>query len=237
MRRTWLTCGLCAVVVTVAGCVNTTEGTAIPQGHGATAGPGSSSAPTKSGQPGDPLEHILLSAADINGIMGATDMQVMDSANDMSDHSGDVSDPRCLGALYNAEESVYNEAGWKDVVDQVLTEPEDDSNHWVEQTAVQFPTSAGAGAFRDASFDQWTDCIGRSVMVDDGEYEFHWQFEGISSDNGTVSQTARQTDSDNWACQHALTAVDAYILEVSACGTALQDEAVTIVNQLAANAQ
>jgi hypothetical protein len=34
-----------------------------------------------------------------------------------------------------------------------------------------------------------------------------------------------------------LTAVDAYIVEVSACGTALQDEAVTIVNQLAANAK
>jgi hypothetical protein len=234
MRRTWLTCGLCAVVVTVVGCVNTTAGTARPAG---TVSPGSSSVPTKSGQPGDSLDHILLSAAEINGIMGATDMQLMDSSNDMADHSGDVSDPQCLGALYNAEDSVYNDTGWKDVADQVLTEPEDDSDHWLEQTVVQFPTAAGAKAFRDASLKQWTDCIGKYVMVDDGEYEFHWQFEGISSDNGTISQTARQSDSDNWACQHALTAVDAYIVEVSACGTALQDEAVTVVNKLAVNAK
>jgi PknH-like extracellular domain len=230
MRQTSLTCALCAVVVTVAGCVTTTGGTARPANS---AGPGSSSAP---GQPGDSLEHILLSAADVNSVMGATDMQLMDSSNDMSDHSGAVSDPQCLGALYNAEESVYSKTGWTDVADQVLTEPEDDSDHWVEQTAVQFPTSAAANAFRDASFKRWTDCIGKTVMVDDGDYEFHWQFDGISSDNGTVSQTARQTDSDNWECQHALTAVDAYLLEVSACGTALNDEAVTIVHQLAANA-
>jgi hypothetical protein len=234
MRRSWLTCGLCAVVITVAGCVNTTAGVAKPADA---AGPGSPGAPTKSGQAGDHLQRILLSAADVNTIMGATDMQLMDSSNDMSDHSGDISDPHCLGALYNAEQSVYNETGWTDVVDQVLTEPEDDSDHWVEQTAVQFPTAAAAKSFRDSSMTQWMDCIGKSVMVDDGEYEFNWQFEGISSDNGTISQITRQTDSGNWECQHALTAVDANILEVSACGTALQDEAVTIVNRLADNAK
>jgi PknH-like extracellular domain len=231
MRRSWLTCGLCAVVVIAAGCVNTTAGNARPAGAES---PGSSGAPTK---PGQPLDHILLGAADINTVMGATDMQLMDSSNDMSDHSGDISDPQCLGALYNAEESVYSKTGWKDVADQVLTEPEDDSDHWVEQTAVQFPSAAAANAFRDSSMKQWMDCIGKTVMVDDGEYQFHWQFEGISSDNGTISQTTRQTDSDNWACQHALTAVDAYILEVSACGTATKDEAVTIVNRLADNAK
>ncbi len=234
MRRSRLAGSLCAVVLLAAGCVQTTDGTARPADA---AGPSSSSTPTKSGQPGGDLERILLSAADINKLMGATDIELMDSANDMADHSADISEAKCLGALYNAEESVYNGTGWKDVVDQVLTEPEDDSAHWVEQTVVQFPAATGAKAFLESSFKQWMDCIGKSVMVNDGEYEYHWQFEGISRDGGTISQTARQTDSDGWACQHALAAVDTYIIEGSVCGTSLQDEAVTLVNALTANAK
>ncbi|MET0701998.1 MAG: sensor domain-containing protein [Mycobacterium sp.] len=234
MRLTRLVCGLCAMVVIAAGCVNTTGGTAKPVG----AGPGTSAAPTKPTNPGDPdspLERFLLSVDDINTVMGTNDIELAGSANDLSDHRNDISDPQCLGALYNAEEAVYEKAGWTDVVDQVLTEPEDDSSHWVEQTVVQFPSAEAAQDFFDSSFTQWTDCIGKTVMVDDGDYEFNWQFEGISSVDGTISQTARQIDSDGWACQHALGAVKSYILETSVCGLALKDEAVSIVDRLAAN--
>ncbi|CAN5720872.1 sensor domain-containing protein [soil metagenome] len=226
--RTRLACGLCAVALIASGCVQTTGGTARPAD---TAGP------TKSSRPGAGLDGILLSVDDVNAIMGSKNMEIMDSANDMADHRADISDPKCLGALYNAEESVYNGTGWKDVVDQVLTEPEDDSAHWVEQTVVQFPSAASAKAFEDTSFKQWTDCIGKSVMVDDGEYEYHWQFEGISAVDGTISQTARQTDSDGWECQHAMSVVDTYVLEASTCGMSLEDEAVAIVHGLAANAK
>ncbi|MCV7225515.1 sensor domain-containing protein [Mycolicibacterium komossense] len=226
-----LACGLGAVALIATGCVQTTAGTAMPAD---TAGPNS---PTKSGQSGAGIERILLGADAINAIMGSKDIELMDSANDMADHSADISDPKCVGALYNAEDSVYAGTGWKDVADQVLTEPEDDSAHWVEQTVVEFPSATAAKAFVDSSFTQWTYCIGKSVMVNDGEYEYHWQFEGISSVDGTISQTTRQSDSDGWSCQHALGAVDSFVLEASACGISLQEEAVDIVHALAANAR
>lgn len=227
---TRVACGLCAIVVITAGCVHTTGGTATVGAQQTSSG-----APTTKPDSRDSLQRILLGVADVNAIMGATDIELMGSANDMSDHSGGISEPLCLGALYNAEQSVYDKTGWTDIVDQVLTEPEDDSSHWVEQTAVKFPSPASAQAFLDDSFTQWTDCIGKTVVVNDGEYEFNWQFEGISRVAGTISQTARQTDSDGWACQHAMSAVDSVIVEVSACGLSLQDEAVTIVGRLAAN--
>ena len=222
-----LACGLCTVALLASGCVQTTGGTARPA---------DAAGPAESGQPGSGLGGILLSVDDINGIMGAKDIQIMDSANDMADHSVDISDPKCLGALYNAEESVYGGTGWKDVVDQVLSEPEDDSAHWVEQTVVEFPSSAAAKAFVDTSFKQWTGCVGKSVMVDDGEDEYHWQFGGVSSLDGTISQITRQTDNDGWECQHALGAVDTFVLEASTCGVSLQDEAVVIVHGLAIKA-
>jgi hypothetical protein len=225
-RRPWLAGALCAVAVLATGCVQTTGGVAKPAAGG----------PTQSRQAGD-IRSILLAVDDVNRIMGATDIEVMDSANDMADHRADISDPKCLGALYNAEDSVYAGTGWKDVVDQVLTEPEDDSAHWVEQTVVEFPSAAGAKDFIQSSLKQWTDCIGKSVMVDDGEYQYHWQFEGIASVDGTISQTAKQSDGDGWACQHALSAVDTYVLEASACGLSLQDEAVDIIHALADNAK
>src|ERR1700712_4450280 len=141
-----LACGLSVVALIASGCVQTTGGTARPAD---TAGP------TSSSQPGADLDGILLSVDDVNSIMGSKDMEIMDSANDMADHSADISEPKCLGALYNAEESVYDGTGWKDVVDQVLTEPEDDSAHWVEQTVVEFPSPSGAKSFVDSSFAAW----------------------------------------------------------------------------------
>jgi hypothetical protein len=230
LKRTRLACALGAVVIVAAGCVHTTDGVAMP----ADAGRSSPGAPSKPGT-SDSLERILLSVDDVNAVLGATDVELMGSANDMSDHSGDISDQQCLGALYNAEKSVYANSGWTDVVDQVLAEPDDDSSHWVEQTVVRFPSPDAAQAFRDASYAQWMDCIGKTVVVDDGEYEFNWQFEGIASVDGTITQTARQTDSDGWACQHALSVAESYVLEASACGSALQDEATTVVGRLAAN--
>ncbi|CAN5840160.1 sensor domain-containing protein [soil metagenome] len=231
MTGTRLACGLGALVVLTAGCVTTTDGTA----KSADTSQSSSSAPTKAGRPDSPLERFLLSVDDVNGVMGTSDIELAGSSNDMSDHRSDISDPQCLGALYNAEQAVYEKTGWTDVVDQVLTEPEDDSSHWVEQTVVQLPSAAGANKFRDASFEQWMDCIGKTVLVDDGDYEFRWQFEGIASVDGTVSQTARQTDSDGWACQHALSAVDAYVVEATVCGSELKEEAVAVVGRLVAN--
>jgi hypothetical protein len=236
MRQSRLFGVLCAVVLTAAGCVNVTAGTAV---RADPVNPRMSDRPSASARPGPGpgpgVGGVLLSVADVNTIMNATDMELMDSADDMADHRSDISDPQCLGALYNAEESVYEDTGWTDVADQVITEPDDDSSHWVEQTAVRFPSADRAAAFVKSSANQWEDCIGKSVVVDDGEYEFNWIFEGISIDNGTISQKARQTDSDGWACDHAMAAAADVVVEASVCGPELQDEAVAVVGKLVGN--
>lgn len=219
-----------ALTLVLAGCVHTTGGTAEPA---VTPGP---VADHSAVVPQDGLEKILLSVGDVNSIMGATDMDVVESSDEMGDSTADVSDPRCVGALYNAEDSVYANSGWTDLRDEVLTEPEGDSDHWVEQTAVKFASADRATDFFKASRKQWQECVGKTITVDDGSDQYDWRFGGLAITGTTLSQTASQSDSGDWSCQHALSAVGDDVVEVSACKTGVQDEALSIVGKLAANA-
>jgi hypothetical protein len=211
--------GIAAATVLVVGCTHTTGGTARPE-----------ESTTNSA-----LGKILLTAEEINDIMGATGMEIVDSNEQMTDSSADVSDQECLGALYNAEQSVYDGTGWKDVVDQVVTEPEDDSAHWVEQTAVRFSSPERATAFLEHSKITWTNCIGKAITVEDSGDEFSWRLDGVTIDGTSVSQTARQADDNEWSCRHVLRAASDVIVEVAVCGAQLHAEAATIAEKIAAN--
>lgn len=225
VRRLVLTGLAVSTAAILTGCVHTTAGSAVAAGGGHR--PAQLSV----------LARFLLDPGEVNTILGSRDVELVDSADEMSDHSSDISESRCLGALYNAEEAVYRGSGWTDVADQVLTEPQDNSDHWVEQTVVEFESRQRALDFFDTSVTAWTDCIGKDVTVDDGETRFHWRFEGIGISDYLMSQTARQADGSGWACQHALGVVRAYVVEVSACGNAPDGQAVLLASRIMANAK
>jgi hypothetical protein len=217
---------LAAVTVAAAsGCTDVVAGQAQPADAAGPDGPRS----------GD-LAATLLSVEEVNSIMGADDIEVVESVEEMVDHSSDVSDPACLGALYNAEELVYRSSGWTEVVDEVLTEPSDDPAYWVEQTAVRFASADEASKFYDTSKSQWQDCVDREISVFDGDYVFTWSFEAMTVTDTMISQSALQLDSDGWTCQHAMSAVSDVVVEASACTMTPDDEAVTITEALVKNA-
>ena len=105
---------------------------------------------------------VLLSVGELNGIMGATEMEVISELDEMTDHSAEVSDPDCLGAVYGAEEPVYAGTGWTAMRDQLVREPDEDNEHWVEQTAVLYHRPRTA-TFFDDSKSPWENCSGHSV--------------------------------------------------------------------------
>jgi len=224
MRPTRLIVPLAAIVVALSGCTSVVAGTAIPGDAGGPDGPRS----------GD-LSATLLSAEEINSIMGSEDIEVVESTDELVDHSAGISDPACLGTLYNAEEFIYDGSGWTELVDEILTQQVDDPDSWVEQTAVRFSSADEASEFYETSKSQWQECVGQQVSVYDGDYEFTWEFDGLTVSDTTISQSALQLDSDGWTCQHAMAAVSDAIVEASACGMALDEEAVTIVEALAKN--
>lgn len=214
-----------AASVLLSACVSTVDGTAI-RGQGAPW----SIPPLDEAM----LDDIPLTIGELNGIVGSTQMKVTGELEEMTDHSESVSDPDCLGAIYGAEEPVYEGTDWIAVRDQVAREPDDDNDHWVEQTAVLYPEAADARDFFDSSAATWQDCANEAITVADGDYL--WELGDAEVDDTMLVQTASQEDAGGWACQHALSLVSNLTVEVWACGYSINDEAVQIANAMIENA-
>jgi hypothetical protein len=182
------------------------------------------------------VDDVLLSIHELNDIVGSTRMMVTSDAEDMTDHSGDVSDPGCLGAIYGAEAPVYADSGWTVVRDQVAREPDAGNQHWVEQTAVLYPSEKEAQGFLDASRTMWQDCAAAALTVDDGVVRSVWDMASVISDGSLLTQVSVQRDADGWGCQHALSAVSNLTVEAWACAFGPGDEAATIATEMVANA-
>jgi PknH-like extracellular domain len=219
---------LLAASALLSGCVSTVSGTAVRAQH---------AAPVDVPQLTEAkLDDVLLSIGELNGIMGSTQMTVTSELEEMTDHSGEVSDPDCLGAIYGAEEPVYAGSGWTAMRDQVAREPGEDNQHWVEQTAVIYPSAEKAQKFFDDSKSSWEDCSGYSVSVDDLDASYLWQIDSVTAEDTLITQMTAQEDAGGWACQHALSVVSNLTVEAWACSYDVKDEAATIANEMTANA-
>jgi hypothetical protein len=215
-------------VVLLAGCANTVSGKAVR--------------PANSAAAGVPLldeshvADVLLSIGELNRIAGTTRLAITSDLEEMTDHSGDVSDPACLGAIYGAEEPVYADSGWTMVRDQVARDPGEDNQHWVEQTAVLYPSEAVAQRFFDTSHMMWENCSSVDLTVDDGVVHSVWDMAPVIEDGPLLTQLSEQRDADGWGCQHALSVVSNLTVEAWACAFTLDDEAATIATEMVANA-
>jgi PknH-like extracellular domain len=224
-------CAVGAVLATsvlLSGCVSTVSGTAV---RAQQAAPADVPPLTEAN-----LDDVLLSIGELNGIMGSTQMKVTSELEEMTDHSGEVSDPDCLGSIYGAEEPVYAGSGWTAMRDQVAREPGENNEHWVEQTAVLYPSADRAQKFFDDSKAAWEDCSGYSVSVEDLDASYLWQIDSVTAEDTLITQLTSQEDSNGWACQHALSLVSNLTVEAWACSYDVEDEAATIANDMVANA-
>lgn len=217
-----------AASVLLTGCVSTVSGTAT-RAHNS--GPVDAK-PLDESQ----LEDVVLSIGEINAIMGSSTMEVTSELDKMTDHSADVSDAECLGAIYGAEDPVYAGSGWTAVLDQISREEGDDNEHWVEQTVVLYPSAEKAQNFFEKSKAMWESCSDYTVSVDDGGSAYDWEIEGVTAEDALITQITTQQEAAGWACQHALSPVSNITVEVWACSYSPTDEAATIANDMVANA-
>ncbi|BBY15185.1 sensor domain-containing protein [Mycolicibacterium litorale] len=215
-------------VALLAGCANTVSGTAVRPADIVPA-----DVPPLSDTH---LAEVLLTIGELNGIVGSTRMTITSDVEEMTDHSGAVSDPACLGAMFGAEEPVYADSDWTTMRDQVAREPGEGNEHWVEQTAVLYPSEREARRFFDSARAMWDTCSGIELTVDDGVVHSVWDMESVIADGSLLTQMSVQRDADGWACQHALSAVSNLTVEAWACAFTLADEAATMATEMVANA-
>lgn len=182
------------------------------------------------------IDDIMLTVDDISDIVGAGDLKVLLEVGEMSDNADSVSDPDCLGAIFGAEERVYEGTDWTAVRDQVVGDDENNRDHWVEQAVVLYPSERQAREFFEQSAAAWEDCGGFSVAVDDYESSYIWHVEDLETRGDVIAQVTVQEDFNDWQCQHALSAVSNLTVETWACAFGIEDQAVDMVEKILENA-
>lgn len=186
------------------------------------------------------LNSVLLTAAQIDTIMGASHMQASDVIQKMTDESATVSPANCVGALETGQAAVYTNTGWSGVSDQTLqqksTVPNSDIGHfYVDQTAVVFPSADKAQAFLTSSADTWKGCAGPPVTVNSGNAPATWTLGDLKQTDSKIVQARTQEGGGNWGCQHALSTVSNLVVEVVACSAQINDQASQIADAMIAN--
>jgi serine/threonine kinase PknH len=188
---------------------------------------------------GGQLSSILLTADDINTIMGASHMQASDVAQDMNNVKDTASNPSCIGALYTAQTSVYAGSGWSGVRDQTLVQRGPDRNtdvghFFVNQAAAVFPSADQAHAFLKTSANNWKGCAGQTVTNTSGNDQIRWSLGDVTGADPKIVQSATQEAGDGWACQHALSVASNVVVEVQTCSLHINDQASQIADKMVA---
>ena len=187
--------------------------------------------PVAAPTPSVDLNSILLGPADINTVMGASNMQPTNQAEQMGVPPGTLSNPDCLGALAAIQGSVYQGSGYTAVRGQALNA--EDPPHFVYEAAVSFPSAEQALGFVRTSADKWQACVGQLLTVTTPNKIFHWNFANPTGSPPKITQVHTQLHGGR-TCQHALSAVSNIVIDVVACGAQIADEGSRIADQMAA---
>jgi serine/threonine kinase PknH len=192
-------------------------------------GPAPSSAPA--GPPASNLSSILLGAADISNIMGVTEQLANHTEHMLTPLT--VSNSGCLGAFDPIQAPVYQGSGYTGVRGQGL-HTTGDVPYRVYEAAVGFPSVESAHAFVRTSADNWKACGGQTVTVTDGNQTNQWTFGDLNGAPPKIVQRHTQAVPGGRVCQRALSAVSHVVIDVSACGRNITNEASQIADQIAA---
>lgn len=189
--------------------------------------------PTPLVKPGQ-LDSLLLDAAQINTIMGASDMQASKPQLEPANPTSTLSNPNCLGALTAAQAPTYASSGYTELHWVALKEPGKIA-HYVAQAVAVFPDVDKANAFVQSSAAQWDSCAGQTVTVTGGGSTATWALGSLTRSPPSIALSETRTDVQGWTNQRAMRAVSNVVIDISAAGGEISDQASQIADRIAAN--
>ena len=91
---------------------------------------------------------------------------------------------------------MYAGTGWTAMRDRVAREPNEDNDHWAEQTAVLYPSADRAQKFFDKVKSEWEACAEIAIWADDADATYLVQIDDLTAEDDLITQTTTQEDSD-----------------------------------------
>jgi hypothetical protein len=170
--------------------------------------------------PDSALNGLLLSAADVEAVMGTSAMTPHPPVTAMTDHRNLLPNLNCLGVWQVNEAPIYDPSHFKSVVQQLLRSPDVEQwNYLVVQSVVSYSTTDGARDFFNQSADRWSKCSNHHVNIRLNDQPLPAWFSGdlTKTDNELSMPYTRGSGDQTRSCQRFLTVAANLILDIQAC--------------------
>ena len=181
------------------------------------------------------LDSLLLSPAEVDGVMGTTGIVRQPAVADMNDHRDVVVNLNCLGVWQTDEAAVYENTGWNGVRRQSLRTPDTDLwTDFVVQSVVSYPSVDTARKFFTDSADRWSKCANHRLNIAVGSAPSPgWQSGELSkTDTELTMPVTRQSGDQTRSCQRVLAVKTNAIIDAEACKLAPVAPAAAVVGQI-----
>ncbi len=183
------------------------------------------------------LPGLLLDAAEVNSLVGATDMEVVDEWSRMFGFNTPGGD--CAGAWSSTWQPAYEGSGWMGVRGRSIRKPGSEWNQVVYEAVVAFPLPEDATGFYAKQAASWKTCNGRHVDErnldkDNPRTDLQYTLEDANDTSGMLTMASQDEVEPSLACEHALTVHNNVAVDIRACGPGLRTQAGAVASAIAA---
>lgn len=181
---------------------------------------GSNSASPPKMVPETALDGLLLSAKEINTLMGTTGMTPHPPVTIIGDHRNLLPNLNCLGIWQVNEAGVYGTHGWTGLRQQLLRSPDNDNwDNLVVQSVVSYPSVEPARDFFAQSSERWSKCSNHNVNITlNGQPLPKWRTGTLTKTDTELSiPVTRGSGDQGRSCQRVLAVTSNLIIDVQAC--------------------
>ncbi|CRZ13395.1 sensor domain-containing protein [Mycolicibacterium neworleansense] len=165
------------------------------------------------------LDGLLLSADEMNTLMGTTGMTPRQTVRTMGDHRNLLPNLNCLGVWQVNEAAIYGE-GWTAMRQQLQRSPNNDNwDNLVVQSVVSYPSEQQARDFYRQSADRWAKCSDHNVNINlNGQQLPKWRSGPLTeTDTQLTMPFTRGTGEQLRSCQRVLAVEANVIIDAQAC--------------------
>jgi serine/threonine-protein kinase len=237
-----LIAGAASVVGLTSACATTVTGTPKAERPQAGSQSASTSAPAPASTTPPPavgsvaeadLEGLLLPVEDVQTVMEAPELGVDKTYTEMPPSTVGYIPEDCASAAYNTVETGYRDSGFTATRGAVMQEPATAPQllHVVDEGVVTFPDATAAAAYVTKTVERWGHCAKSPFTAQRPESVEHWNFGDLSAVNG-INSIPKTTEGSDWTCSHAITSKANVVVDVSACGFSMADQAANIAGRI-----